>query len=275
MAGEERLASAVSLGIVAAAGVAAVVAAFLPKGIVVTGRACGGGGSEQRCIGIARQLSLVEISPRAWLFVAGGFACALLAGGAILALRRHWAALLPMTLVIAAIALVGLVLMEQVAAHVEPANAQGTTGRLIQDWHPFLEPELADMREDAVREYAGQPTAPGGPDYDREQILDSFSVREQGGWTLLRWAIPTAFFAALVALASLVATSVALAITLAGTVGIVAWALVYDRARPCNPNASECYDSFVTVLAVGLAVVWWIVYYLGTRSAPRPHNGPP
>ena len=268
------LATIVSLAIVGAAGVAAAVAAFLPGGLLLTGYACGGGGDEQRCIGLARQLSLVEISPRAWLFVAGGVGCALLAGGAILALRRDWGAVLPLTLVLTAAALVALVLMEQVAAQVEPANVQGTTGRLLEDWHPFLQPELADMREDAVRKYAGQPTAPGGPAYDREQILDSFSVREQGGWTLLRWAIPVALFAALLAFASVVATSLGFAVTLAGTGSIVAWGLVYDRARPCGSDASECYDGLATVFAVGVAIAWWVIY-LSTRSGSRRDDSPP
>lgn len=273
MQGVQGSAPIVSLVIAAGAGVAAAIAVFLPKGLVLSGSACGGGGSEQHCIGIARQLSLVEISPRAWYFVAGGVGCALLAGGAILVLRRDWGALLPVTLVLAAVALVGVVAMEQVAAHVEPASTQGTIGRLLEDWHPFLEPELADMREDALRKYSGQPTAPGGPAYDREQILDSFSVREQRGWTLLRWAIPIAFFAALVAFASLLSTSLGFAITLAGTVGLVTWAVAYDRARPC-PSGSECYDSFVTTIAVGVAVAWWVAYGLNTRSASRRDDRP-
>jgi uncharacterized protein YdbL (DUF1318 family) len=259
----------VSLAVAAVAGAAATLAPFLPNGLVLTGSACGGGGSEQQCIGIARQLSLVEVSPRAWFFVAGGVLVAVLAGAAIVALHRGWAALVAITLVLAVVALVGIVSMERVAAYVEPAGTQGTIGRLLEDWHPFLEPELADMREDAVRTYAGQPTVPGGPLYDREQILDSFSVREQGGWKLLRWAIPVALFAALGALASLLVASLALAVTLAGTTGLVVWALAYDRARPCDSNASECYDGFVTIFAVGAAVVWWVAYLLGVSAERR------
>ena len=130
------------------------------------------------------------------------------------------------------------------------------------------------MRADAVRRYAGRPTAPGGPAYDREQILDSFSVREQSGWKLLRWAIPVALFASLLALASLLAATLALATTLAGTAGLVVWALAYDRARPCDSNASECYDGLVTIFAVGVAVVWWVVYLLGTSAARRGDRTP-
>jgi hypothetical protein len=259
----------VSLAVVAAAGAAAAVAPFLPKGLALSGSACGGGGSEQRCIGIARRLSLVEISPRAWLFVAGGVLCVLLAGAAILAVRRGWAAAAPLTLALAVVTVIGLVSMERVAAHVEPASVQGTIGRVLEDWNPFLEPELRDMREDAVRRYAGKPTAPGGPAYDREQILDSFSVREQAGWKILRWATVVGFFAGLVALATLLTSSLALAVTLAGTGGLVTWALAFDRARPCDSNASECYDGLVTFFAFAVAIVWWVVYLAGSRAARR------
>jgi lysylphosphatidylglycerol synthetase-like protein (DUF2156 family) len=261
----------VALAATAAAGAAAAAAPFLSNGLLLTGSACGGGGSEQRCIGLARGLSLVEISPRAWLFVAGGVLSVVLAAAAILALRRGWAAAVPpaVALALGVAAVAGVFALERVAAHVDPAGAQGTTGRLLEDWHPFLEPELRDMREDALRSYAGRPTEPGGPVYDREQILGSFSVREQTGWSVLRWALAAGLFAALLALALQLTASLRLAVTLAGTAGIVTWALAFDGARPCDSSASECYDGVVTFLAVGAAVVWWVLYALGSKNARR------
>jgi hypothetical protein len=265
-----RVASVMSLVVVAAAGALAAVAPLLPEGLVLGGSACGGGGSEQQCTGIARQLSLVEISPHAWLFVAGGSLCAVLGGAALVALWRDWSALVPIALVLAVVALVGLVAIEQVDVLVEPAGGGGgTIGRSLEDWGPFLAPELADMREDALRRYAGRPTAPGGPVFDREQILGSFSVREQDGWRLLRGAIVVGFFAALFAFATILGASLPLAITAAGTLGVVAWAVAYDQAVTCDPGASECYQGITTAFAIGLAVVWWVVYLVGAAIARR------
>jgi hypothetical protein len=263
----DRLAAFLSAAVVVVAGAAAAVAPLLPEGLVLRGYACGGGGDEQRCIDIARRLSLVEISPRAWLFVAGGVLCAVLGAATLVVVWRTSRTVLPLAFVLTAVALAGLAQMERISAFVDPAGTEGTVGRTLEDWDPFLEPELRDMREDALRRYAGTRTEPGGPLYDREQILDSFAVREQVGWRAFQAAVVVLFFAALLGLASAVTSRPALAVTITGTVGIFVWAYVIDRVTPCD--GGECWDGVLPVAAFVLAVIWWAVYFLASAAARR------
>src|SRR5688572_15973977 len=72
-----------------AAGLAVALAPVAFPGLVLGGSACGGGGSEQVCLGIARELTLVEISPQAWLWVAGGGIIAVVAVAAFLVRVDH------------------------------------------------------------------------------------------------------------------------------------------------------------------------------------------
>ena len=267
----DRFAASVSAVVAVVAGAAAAVAPLVSKGLVLGGYACGGGGEEQRCIGIARRLSLVEISPRAWLLVAGGVLCALLGAVTLVVVWRTSRTVLPLALVLTVVALAGLVQMERIAVFVDSAGTEGTVGRSLEEWDSFLEPELRDMREDALRRYAGTRTEPGGPLYDREQILDSFAVREQAGWRVFQAAVVVLFFAALLGLASALTSRPALAITITGTVGIFVWAYVIDRVTPCE--GGECWDGVLPVAAFVLGVIWWAVYLVGTavarRQAPR------
>ncbi|MEJ7790894.1 MAG: hypothetical protein WKF65_02860 [Gaiellaceae bacterium] len=190
----ERVADDAFVVVTVAAGAVAVLAAVLLPGLVLGGSACGGGGNAQRCTGIARQLSLVGVSPHAWAYVAGGTVCILL-GAAALLLTRHRVARIVLSLAVLTVAFIGLVQTTRVDAKLGPSGG-GTYGRQLEDWGAFLSPALRELRQDALRRYGGRQTEPGGPRYDREQILASFSVREQDGWRFLYTAVVVVFFAA-------------------------------------------------------------------------------
>lgn len=263
--------------VIAAAGSLAALAPVLLPGFVLGGSACGGGGNTQRCTGIARQLSLVDVSPRAWGYVVGGALCVLLAAAALLLTRQREARIV-IALSILCVAFFGLVQTARIDAKLGPSEG-GTYGRSVEDWEPFLWPALLDLREDALRRYAGTRTEPGGPLYDREQILDTFSVREQDGWRLLSAAVVVLFFAAGLEAVFRVVRRLPLAIVTTSTVGLVAWAVVVDKASPCLPDASECYSGFLTLFAVVAAALGWGAYLAGvfvrrlvdrSRSSPSP-----
>jgi hypothetical protein len=248
--------------IVAAAvgGALGVLAPLLDEGLVLGGSACGGGGDAQRCTGIARQLSLVEISPRAWPFVLGGTACVVLAAAAVV-LRRRSGVRLGIGAAVLALAFAGLVQTERIEALLGPEGG-GTWGRSLEDWGSFLSPELADLREDSLRRYAGTRTEPGGPLYDREQILPSFSVRRQDGWRFLYRAVIVLFFVSLFETARRLLGRPALAVTTTASVGLVAWAMVLDAAVQCD-DGGECWKGIATLLAFIVAVGLWLAYLAG------------
>ena len=245
--------------IVAASAMAALAAVLLP-GLVLGGSACGGAGDTQRCTGIARQLSLVETSPRAWAYVAGAALCAVLASATLLVARAS-ALRIVLALSILCVVFLGLVQTARIDAKLGPS--EGTYGRSLEDWGPFLAPALLDLRRDALRRYAGARTEPGGPLDDREQILDSFSVRPREGWRLLYAAVVVAFFAAGLQTVRRFVRRPSLALMAAATGGIVVWAAVLDRATVCDPDASDCYRGFATLLAVAAASVAWLAYLTG------------
>ncbi len=269
----ERVADDAFVVVTVAAGAVAVLAAVLLPGLVLGGSASGGGGNAQRCTGIARQLSLVGVSPHAWAYVAGGTVCILL-GAAALLLTRHRVARIVLSLAVLTVAFIGLVQTTRVDAKLGPSGG-GTYGRQLEDWGAFLSPALRELRQDALRRYGGRQTEPGGPRYDREQILASFSVREQDGWRFLYAAVVVVFFAAGLETVRRVVRRPTLAIVTTSTAGLVVWAMIVDRATPCDPGASECYRGLTTILAVAAAVLGWGAYLAGTlvgRGVDRPDS---
>jgi hypothetical protein len=257
----EWVAAGAFVAVTVAAGAVAVLAPVLRPGFVLGGSACGGGGNEQRCTGIARQLSLVDVSPRAWGYVAAGALCILL-GAAALLLTRHRVARIALSAALLALAFVGLVQTTRIDVKLGPSGG-GTYGRATEDWGTFLAPALVELRRDALRRYEGKRTEPGGPLYDREQIVDSFFVRAQDGWRFLRVAVVVLFFAAGLETARRVVRRPILAIVTASTAGLVVWAVVVDKATPCDPGASDCYSGLPTILAVAASLVVWAVYGAG------------
>ena len=241
----DRLADVAFVAVAAALGAVIALAPLSEHGLVLGGSACGGGGNAQRCTGIARQLSLVEISPRFWAFVAGGVLCILLAGAALV-LRRRSDIRLGIAIAVLALAFVGLVQVERIDALLGPEDG-GTWGRTLEDWGPVLSPALVDLRRDALRRYEGTRTEPGGPLYDREQILPSFFAHKQDGWRVLRGAVVVLFFVALFETLRRRVRRPTLAVTTTATVGIVVWAWVVDRAVVCG-DEGDCFH-WATVIA--------------------------
>jgi len=256
----DRFADVTFVAVVAALGAVIALAPLSDEGLDLGGSACGGGGNAQRCTGIARQLSLVEISPRAWALVAGGLFCILLAAAALV-LRRRADIRLGIAIAVLAVAFVGLVQVERIDALLGPEDG-GTWGRTLEDWGPFLSPALADLREDSLRRYAGTRTEAGGPLYDTEQILPSFFARPRDGWRLLHWAVVVLFFAGVFETTRRVLRRPTLAVTTTLTAGAVVWAWVADRAVRCGPDG-ECWRGLATILALVFAAVCWLAYLAG------------
>ena len=239
-----------------------MVAPVWLQGFVLGGSACGGGGNEMRCTGIARQLSLVDVSTRAWGYVAGGVLCILLGATALL-LTRNRSARIALSAAVLSVALVGLVQTTRIDVKLGPSSDGATYGRATEDWGEFLAPTLLELRRDALRRYEGRRTEPGGPLYERELILDSFFVRPQDGWRFLRAAIVVLFFAAGLEIVRHFIRRPVLAVVTTATAGMVIWARIVERATPCNPDGSECYDGLLTIFAVAAAGAVWAVYFAG------------
>ena len=256
----DRLADVAFVAVAAALGAVIALAPLSEHGLVLGGSACGGGGNAQRCTGIARRLSLVEISPRFWAFVAGGVLCILLAGAALV-LRRRSNVRFGIAIAVLALAFVGLVQVERIDALLGPEDG-GTWGRTLEDWGPVLSPALVDLRTDALRRYEGTRTEPGGPLYDREQILPSFFAHKQDGWRVLHGAVVVLFFVALFETLRRRVRRPTLAVTTTATVGIVVWAWVVDRAVVCG-DEGDCFH-WATVIAAIVAGIWWLAYLAGS-----------
>ena len=123
----EWVASGVFVAVTVAAGAVAVVTPVWPQGFVLGGSACGGGGNEMRCTGIARQLSLVEVSPRAWGYVPGGVLCITL-GAAALLLTRNRSARIALSAAVLTVAFVGLVQTTRIDVKLGPSSDGATYG---------------------------------------------------------------------------------------------------------------------------------------------------
>ena len=213
-----------------AAGAVAVVAPVWLQGFVLGGSACGGGGNEQRCTGIARQQS--DRPDRA------------LGRCPVRRFRRARSDDRDRC---------------EARAFFQRRHVRASDGGL----GAFLAPALLELRRDALRRYEGTRTEPGGPLYEREQILDSFFVRPQNGWRFLRAAIVVLFFAAGLETVRRIIRRPALAVATTATVGMVIWARIVERATSCNPDGSECYDGLLTIYAVAVAGAVWTVYFAG------------
>ena len=145
-----------------------------------------------------------------------------------------------LSLSVLCVAFVCLVQTTQVDAKLGPSEG-GTYGRSLEDWGGFLSPALVELREDALRRYQGRPTEPGGPLYDPDQILSSFSVRGLDGWHLLYAAVVVLFFAAGLATVRRLVRRPFLALVITSTAGLVISAATVDGAGQCNADAGECY----------------------------------
>jgi hypothetical protein len=255
----DRVAEVGLVGVIAGAGVVAALTPVLVQGLVLGGSACGGAGNAQRCTAIARHLSLVDVSPRAWAYVVGGAAVVLGAAAPLFARPSVRSVLL---LTILCIAFLGLVQTTDINARLGPSGG-GTYGRAVDEWGAFLSPALVDLREDALRRYAGRRTEPGGPRYERAQILDSFSVHRLDGWRYLYAAVVVLFFAAGLGSVHRIVRRPVLAIVITGTAGSVLWAMVADEATQCEPDTSECSLHLATILALAGAAATWSVYLAG------------
>jgi hypothetical protein len=257
----EWVASTAFAAVTVAAGAVAVVAPVWLQGFVLGGSACGGGGNEMQCTAIVRHLSLVDVSSRAWGYVAGGVLCILL-GAAALLLTRNRSARIVISAAVLSIAFVGLVQTTSIDVKLGPSSG-GTYGRATEDWGSFLAPTLIELRRDALRRYEGRQTEPGGPLYERELILDSFFVRPQDGWRFLRAAIVVLFFAAGLETVRRPIRRPVLAVVTTATAGMLIWARIVERATPCDPGASACYDGLLTIYAVAAVGAVWAVYFAG------------
>jgi hypothetical protein len=261
----------VFFALAAAVGAVAALAPVAWPGLELAGWACGGGGEEQVCRDLARRLTLVEVGGAAWLWVAGGAACAAIAIAALV-LRRDGVRLL-VAVAIFALAVAGLVTTSQVDVLLS-ADDGSTLGRADEEWGRYLLPALLDFRADGLRRYEGRRERPGAPPFEREQILESFAVHALTGWRVLRVAVFVLLFASLfeVARASLRRPSLALVIALTG--GAVLWALVEDASMYCDPGGSECYRGLLTMLVLAAAAGAWAAYgigvALGRLMRPRP-----
>jgi hypothetical protein len=243
-----------------AGGLAVALAPIALPGLVLGGSACGGGGNEQVCLGIARELTLVEISSRAWLSVAAGAAVA--AAAALALVIRHDALRLTAAVVVFALALTAFAQTARVDAKLGPEGG-GTWGRSDEEWGAFLRPALLDLRADKRRELVGTRQRPGAAPYEREQTLETFSVLPRTGWKLLNAALVALLFASIYEATRRLLRRPGLAAVVAITGGTMVWALVEDRSYECNPDASECYRGLLTFLAfVGVALAW-AAYGLG------------
>jgi hypothetical protein len=243
-----------------AGGVLATLAPVAWPGLELFGSACGGGGDEQVCRDLTRRLTLVEIGGEAWLWVAGGAACAALALSALVIPRDRWR--LVAAVAILGLAVAGLVSSTQVDVLLGP-DGGGTWGRADEKWGPYLAPALLDFRADGLRRYEGRRERPDAPPFEREQILGSFGVHALSGWKVLRATIFVLLFASLfeVARRSLRRPSLALVIALTG--GTLIWAVTEDRSIEREPGASDSWEGVLTAFAVLAVAAAWAVYGLG------------
>jgi hypothetical protein len=253
-----------------AGGTLAALAPFAWPGLELAGSACGGGGEDQVCRELTRRLTLVEIGGEAWLWVAGGAACAAIALSALVMRRDGWR--LVAAVAVFGLAVAGVVTTTQVDVLLGPHDGS-TWGRADEDWGRYLAPALLDFRADGLRRYEGRRGRPGAPPFEREQILDTFAVHALSGWKVLRATIAVLLFASLfeVARRSLRRPSLALVIALTG--GTLIWAVTEDQSFVGEPGASESYEGWLTALAVLAVAAVWAAYGLGVavwrRMLPR------
>lgn len=249
--------------LLAAGGLAVALAPVALPGLVLGGSACGGGGEQQVCLGIARELTLVEISSRAWFWVATGAAVTAVAAAALLV--RHEQVRLAAAIVVFTVALTAFVQTAEVDAKLGPEGG-GTWGRSDEEWGAFLRPALLDLRADKRRELVGKRQRPGSAPYEREQTLETFSVLPRIGWDVLYASFVALLFASLFEAARRLLRRPGLAAVVGITGGTLVWALVEDRSYECSPDASECYSGLLTFLAFTGVALAWAAYGLGVAA---------
>lgn len=238
----------------AVTGAAVAVAAVALPGLVLGGSACGGGGEDQVCLGIARELTLVEVSPRGWLFLAGGLAIATLGLAALFVGRDRFRLLAGVAVL--ALAVVGLAATARIDAELGPEGG-GTWGRSVEDWGGFLRPALLDLRADKRDELVGERQRPGAPPYEREQTLETFSALPRTGWKIVDAAFVVLLFVSLLEVSRRLIRRPSLVVVTTFTGGVLIWAYAEDRAYRCDPGASDCYRGLLTFLVVvGVGIVW-------------------
>jgi hypothetical protein len=245
---------------VVVAGVALAVAPVALPGLVLGGSACGGGGEEQVCLGIARELSLVEVSPLAWWWVGGG--AALAAIGVVALVVASDRLRLAAGFAVVALAVTGLALTSKVDAKLGPEGG-GTWGRSDEDWGRFLRPALLDLRADKRRELVGKRQRPGAPPYEREQTLETFSVLPRSGWKIVGATLVALLFASLFEVSRRLIRRPSLAFVGAATGGLLVWAYIEDSSFECSPDASECYRGLLTLIVVVGVAAAWAAYGIG------------
>jgi hypothetical protein len=176
--------------------------------------------------------------------------------------------------VVLVLAVVGVAQTAAIDAKLGPEGG-GTWGRADEDWGAFLRPALLDLRADKWRELEGERQRPGAPPYEHEQILSSFSALPQAGWKLLEGVLVALLFAAAFETARRLLRSPVTAAVVALTGGAMTWAILEDRAFPCNPDASDCYDGLLTLVVFVAAALVWAVYGLALLLARSTRLRPP
>jgi hypothetical protein len=244
-------------------GTVAGLAPFAWPGLELAGWACGGGGEAQVCRDLERRLTLVEVGSEAWLWVAGGAACAAIALSALVIRRDGWR--LVAAVAVFGLAAAGLVTTTQVDVLLGPDDG-ATWGRADEEWGRYLAPALLDFRADGLRRYEGRRERSGAAPFEREQILESFAVHALSGWKLLRATTFVLLFASLfeVARRSLRRPSLALVIALTGAT--LLWAVTEDQSFVGDPGASESYQGLLTLLAIVAVALAWAAYGIGVAA---------
>jgi hypothetical protein len=253
-----RILGPVFFSLAVAGGALAAIAPVAWPGLELFGSACGGGGEEQVCRDLTRRLTLVEIGGEAWLWVAGGAACAAIALSALVIPRDAWRLLAAIAVCVLAVA--GLVTTTQVNVLLGPDDG-GTWGRADERWGPYLAPALLDFRADGLRRYEGRRERPGAAPFERQQILDSFAVHALSGWKVLRATIVVLLFTSLFEVARRIVRRPSLTLVIALTGGTLLWAVTEDQSFVGEPGASS--EGLLTALAVLAVAAAWAAYGLG------------
>jgi hypothetical protein len=259
-----RSAAAASFALLALSGVLVAVYALTVDGISIGGDVCGGAGASQRCLHLDRVL-LVGTD-------LGWFSVAVLATGATFAVLgifgvavsrlRLWLGLAAAVLVV--VAMVGT---EHLDSRFCPGEPRATCGRSDDAWGPVLRAPLVELRGEERLRFVGKPVEPGGPVAEAGQTFETFRASPLTGWTWIRRLVITAWFLALAQLAvffirPLWAVPVAVA-----TLGGSGWAAIADSMHPCLDKGSDCYRGLLTLLAVGVSAIVWLIALAAARIA--------
>ena len=247
-----------------AAGAAVLVAAYALPGIDIAGSACAGGGAEQVCRDLARGLSLGRDLGWPLIYPLGA---AVIVGLGLAGLVRAANVAVLVAIALLVVSFGGLAYTEAVGAKFcGSARFHETCERTDAEWGPYLRPPLLELRHDALRRYEGKEARPGGPTFNREDILPSFSVEPRTGWTLVRNASVVLYFLSIFELVRRLSRQIVVSLLVASTGGIVVWAQLAERFSPCDPDIGECYGGFATALSVVVAAFVWLCYFVAVAA---------